>query len=358
MARQSNIELLRIICMMYIVMHHFIAHALPLTTIYSPVLGVEWNLTQILNSFCFCAVNVFILISGYFGIHPKFKSFFNLYLMCAFYVFVLYHLHLFEIGSHVNRWSLLYTIMPFSYNPGWWFIMCYVLLYLLSPILNAAINTFGKAKFEYVLILLTIVNLYFGFYRNQDFANYGYSTSHFIYLYFIGAYLRKISVSLHTHTRKWRWTLFAMYFIGSILLGFLTIMNERYLHNDTSVWLYTLNYNHPLLIVNSIALFMFFETLSFRSRIINYIAPSVLAVYLIHECNWFSALYYRTVASCWEGGDTSISRIGLLFVMCIVVFVCGVAIDQVRRIVTRPIAKYTEIYYTKCKLNFMRQWKS
>ena len=356
MERQSNFELLRILCMMYIVMHHFITHALPLSYLYVPSVGIEWDLTQILNAFCFCAVNVFIIISGYFGIHPKFRSFFNLYLMCAFYIFVLYHLHLYEIGSHINRWSILYTIMPFSYNPGWWFIMCYVMLYILSPILNASINSFDKKQFIHALVLLTIVNMYFGFYRNQDFANYGYSISHFIYMYFIGAFIGKYFDS--KRIKEWRWKLFVTYFVGSLVLGGMKIMNARYLYNDTSVWLYTLNYNHPLLIVNSIALFMFFETLTFRCRVVNYIAPSVLAVYLLHECKWFSSSYYHFICSQWETQQTPALRIGILFIMCILVFALCVAIDQIRRFVTCPIVKSAEKYYKICKQRVLKNESS
>ena len=335
--------------MIYIVLHHFIAHALPLSTVYSTALGIEWDITQILNAFCYCAVNVYVLISGVFGIHPKFKSFLNLYLMCAFYVFVLYHFHLYEIGSHINRWSVLYTLMPFSYNPGWWFIMCYVLLYILSPILNAAITSFDKRKFEYALVLLTIVNLYFGFYRSQDFVNYGYSINHFIYLYFIGAYLKRYMISTNTHLNRWRWSLLATYVIGSLIFGVLTILNTKYLHNNTNVWLYTLNYNHPLLIINSIALLLLFFTFQIQSRVINYIAQSVLAVYLLHECSWFSANYYHTIASFWESISSPVLRIGLLFILCIVVFLFGVAFDSIRRLITYPIAKCINKGYEICK---------
>jgi len=345
--RQSNIEALRIVCMLFIVMHHSIAHGLSLSEQYVPQMGWEWDFTQLINAFCYCAVNVFILISGYFGIKPKVKSFANLYLMLGFYVFVLYHAYLYVTGGAVNRWSLLYAIMPVSYAPGWWFIKCYVLLYLVSPILNAAIGTFDRKRFQWVLILLMIVNLYFGFYRNWDFANYGFSISHFIFMYFIGAFI-------HKYDKAWRRKFIVrqsqyIYIIGSVILGLLTILNVKYWHNTTSAWLYTVNYNHPLLILNSIGIFLFFLSLGFRSRVINYVAPSVLAVYLIHECEWFSSSYYEMVARCWESCPEGILRFLFLFVWCIGVFLISVAVDQLRKIVTKPIVEKVEGLYQKCK---------
>lgn len=62
--RKSNIELLRIICMLFIIWGH-------LTNQYSvnePILGITYLETHLIKSFTTVAVNVFILISGYFSI--------------------------------------------------------------------------------------------------------------------------------------------------------------------------------------------------------------------------------------------------------------------------------------------------
>ena len=99
--RQSNIELLRMLCMLFIVCHHMIVHALPSNPIWNNN-GAEWYGLQLLNCMCYVAVNIFILISGYFSIHIKFRSFIRFYIMLAFYGCVLYHLHLYLIDSHIS----------------------------------------------------------------------------------------------------------------------------------------------------------------------------------------------------------------------------------------------------------------
>lgn len=317
--RQSNIEALRIVCMLFIVMHHSITHGITNSEVYDPLMGWEWDFTQLINAFCYCAVNVFVL----------------------------YHAYLYLTGGTVNRWSLLYAIMPISYAPGWWFIKCYVLLYLVAPILNAAIGAFDRKRFQLVLILLIIVNLYFGFYRNWDFSNYGFSISHFIFMYFIGAFIHKYDRA--GEGSSWGCNPIFVYIIGSLLLGLLTILNVKYWHNTTSVWLYTVNYNHPLLILNSIGIFLFFSSLKFRSRVINYFAPSVLVVYLIHECEWFSSSYYEMVARCWENCLEGIPRVLFLFIWCIGVFLISVAVDQLRKIVTKPIVEKVVGWYQNVK---------
>lgn len=72
--RDSNIESLRLVCMMLIVVHHRLVYGLYDVPFVLEGQGDCSSLSGsaiILNSFCYIGVNVFILISGYYGI--KFK---------------------------------------------------------------------------------------------------------------------------------------------------------------------------------------------------------------------------------------------------------------------------------------------
>jgi hypothetical protein len=238
--------------------------------------------------------------------------------------------------------------MPFSYNPGWWFIMCYVLLYLLSPILNAAIDSFSKQNYQYALVFLTIVNLYFGFYRNQEFTNYGFSIAHFIYMYFIGGYLSRYIQPL---TCKYKKSPLVVYIVGSLIYGIVEIINTRYLQINTSPWLYMSNYNHPLLIITSIALILWFTSLNFSNKFINYIAPSCLSVYLIHDNNWFRDLLYGKIVELYENVFSfPYGSICLIFMVAIIIFVFAITIDQARRMIMKPFINKCDEYYQQVKL--------
>lgn len=76
--RSSNIELLRILSMFLVLMIHYIpSRTLPThDTLAHDTLGTLFDLE--LRSISFVCVNCFILISGYFGIRWKLKSFSNL----------------------------------------------------------------------------------------------------------------------------------------------------------------------------------------------------------------------------------------------------------------------------------------
>lgn len=77
--RDSNLELLRIVAMSMIVIYHIFVHGI------SPVyVGSHSILTVWYVPFIF-GVNLFILISGYYGIRLSWKSFLSLMWIIVFY---------------------------------------------------------------------------------------------------------------------------------------------------------------------------------------------------------------------------------------------------------------------------------
>ena len=81
--RESKFELLRLLSMLMVLnLHSF--HG------YDYGSGIMQGLDWFRESTSICAVNVFIMISGYFGIKWKFRSFFNLIFQLLFYSFAVY----------------------------------------------------------------------------------------------------------------------------------------------------------------------------------------------------------------------------------------------------------------------------
>ena len=64
--RDSNMELLRILCMLLILIHHFIVHVLyPDLALRDGVIDSYRIACLVINGFAYVGVNCFILISGY-----------------------------------------------------------------------------------------------------------------------------------------------------------------------------------------------------------------------------------------------------------------------------------------------------
>lgn len=186
--RDSNFELLRLICMFYIILHHFIVHGLKTAGYFGDDIDVS---SLFFNSFFLIAVNCFVLISGYFGIKFSWKSFVHLYITCVFYILG-FTILTFIYKDSFSIKELLISFLPFSHSP-YWFINSYIYLFLLSPILNKAINNFTKREFILALFILALLSFYFGFFWQGSINSNGCNFMNFIFLYFIARF-----IALHT----------------------------------------------------------------------------------------------------------------------------------------------------------------
>ena len=339
LARQSNIELLRLVCMFFIVIHHIIIHALPLAPSFSREVMFNAILIDMFDSLVLCAVPVFVLISGYFGINAKVKGLLNFYIQCAFYSGLLYLIYLLVTGLPINRWCIYNTLFPITNNADLWFVECYFMLYLISPLLNKCIDHLSKREFQLGLFVLIAVNLYYGWYLQRPSSNInGLNLYNFVFLYFIGRYIAK-HVDL-SNIRKIRIGSICTFVLGSALLGLLPYINAQLgLLPDWSPILEYRAYNHPLLLVNSIALLLLFLTIHFESRSINWLAASAFSIYLIHENSYIRDWWYELAANIIDIPGTPIRWLLIPVIAILIMLIC-LLVDKVRMLITNPLVNY------------------
>lgn len=149
MQRESNIELLRIIAMWYILVHHLIVYAIyPDVMIGQNGVTSEYVAYSLLEGFMYVAVDVFILISGYFGIKLRARRFWSLYLQCAFYGIFTYIFGV-SIGvvPLVPHTFITKSVLIFSHLSSWWFVVCYLMLMVVSPFLNYGMQQMTKREY-------------------------------------------------------------------------------------------------------------------------------------------------------------------------------------------------------------------
>ena len=124
--RNSSIELLRILLMVMIIMHHVVS------SVIAP--GFSSHGWACLDVVLHTAVIVFVLISGYFGIRFSWKRFVSLIIQVVFYSVLLSLVTAyFNKGLHYK--DLILAFMPFS-NNYYWFVTAYLQLYLVAFFLN------------------------------------------------------------------------------------------------------------------------------------------------------------------------------------------------------------------------------
>lgn len=124
--RESNIELLRIILMIFIIMHHII----------SSVIAPDFSRKGFacIDIILHTVVIIFVLISGYFGIKLRIKTLVSLVLQVVFYslILTLLGVYVFKIGYTID---IIKSLLPLSGN-FYWFMTVYIELFVLSPFIN------------------------------------------------------------------------------------------------------------------------------------------------------------------------------------------------------------------------------
>lgn len=321
--RESNIELLRILAMFMVLVVHadFFAIGTPTT---NDVLSNPLNaFTRILiEGWAIGCVNIFILISGWFGIQPKLKSFCSFIFQCIFFItgiyllFSVFSLTNFDIQGIKN--CLLLT-------KWYWFIKAYICLYILSPMLNAFIEHSTKKKYSILLVAFYIFQSVFGcFFNSVEWFTGGYSTISFIGLYLLAAYVRKYKPRFATWNKKVDCTII----VGMVAL--FTFFSYGSLHWEHPIVNIMLMYTNPIVVIMALYYLLLFSKMHFKNKIINWIAASSFAVFLFHLNHSITDSYFIPLIRHVYTTTSGLLCIVSICAVLIAIFVIAILIDQIR----------------------------
>lgn len=185
--RNSNIECLRIISMMMIVIGHYVGQN-----------SVEtWNVSLndvilfLLSSGSRIAVNVFLIIGVYFMLDTKFKAerITSIYGQTIFYTYSLTIVSLFFNESQISVKAFLRGIIPF-WGRALWFVSAYITLMFFAPYLNQIIHSCNKKKLR-ILVILCILFVSFVSTLPNEQSGYLCDSIWFLIVYIIIGYLKK-----------------------------------------------------------------------------------------------------------------------------------------------------------------------
>ena len=386
MERQSNMELLRLVAMMMILVMHMDYGAFGLPTAESVENAPMTTFGRIfVEHLCLVAVNVYVLISGWFGIRPKMKSFVRLMLQVAMYSIIITGAFLL-LGK--TTFKIGYVTDMLIIGKQYWFVVSYLLLYLVSPILNTFVEHSSKREFQWMLLV------FFGFqfvyswiFGLEEFAG-GYSALSFMGLYLLARYVkiyendnnneRRITKddneSLHPNGIASRFTalrtgskfgyaelkvqvwlrrakgssfknpfksfksltrftfskLLTLYlFIAAItaLFVFLAYVWKGDTFGDACAGIFA-HYNSPFIVVSSLVVLLMFSKLHVQSKVINYLSSSAFAVYLIHAHPLLWDEYLNLFPPIYAKYPNLLGVLLMMLVAVIIFFLC-IAIDKI-----------------------------
>ncbi len=283
--RNSSIELLRILLIGGVIVLHYIADSGQLLN--NAIQGsLPYYLLIFMNQLCVCAVDVFIIISGFYScksnrIHLS-KLLQLLLQVVLFQILASVGVSLIR-GKSITIANVIYNIIPRNY-----YVTLYISLMLLAPFLNIFISKLTKTNFKKFLITIaclflvepTLVDIVEGIKGTTIYgistigilgAEWGYTIVTFICVYFIAAYIRIYGSFWST---KWN---FIVWFTS---LMFLFIWKSVEVKIGVSIA--AEHYMNPVLVVNGIAVFEIFRNLDFKSRLVNLAAKGCFTVFLLH----------------------------------------------------------------------------
>lgn len=327
-ARQSNMELLRILSMAAVIIVHLDGASLGLPTPggFTDASAADWW-RIIVESVAIVGVNCFTLISGYFGIRARLSGLVKFTLMCMAYSVGIYMLSTVMPGQAWLWSKWIESVMVFTHT-DLWYVPAYLILYLVSPMLNAAVESLTLKRFTVWLSLFAGFNVWGGWLWGGNFNPTGYTPIQLIMMYLIGRYLYRLFSEHNFDNGKLRVASAAGYIVMTAATSIIAL------------WMSPLKvyaYNAPWVLVASVCIFVFFTTLRFSSKAVNNLAKGAFAAYLIHKnpLVWGNAMRPLAIEMWKLNSLVLYSIFTLLFT--VVVYLCAAMIDRVREWLFRQI---------------------
>ena len=146
--RQYGLDFLRIIAMLLITAFHYVAYS---QVLYNPDLtGFNQVLFSCVSALFGCAVNLFVLITGYFSCEKKinFKRMLMLWVHVVLVGIVLLAIATIFLEQPFKITTLIKTLFPVS-TMHYWFFTMYVLLVFASPIINLLLSHLAERQHKY-----------------------------------------------------------------------------------------------------------------------------------------------------------------------------------------------------------------
>lgn len=271
---------------------------------------------------CIC-VNMFLLISGYFGIRLKLSSVITL---CMLLVLIYVPFYLLEVllGTTFSMKVLISKFLVIS-NAGY-FIQDYVMLMFFSPVLNAFVKEYKKDILPWTITFLFIETWFGCIYVNDNFGfNKGYSIIHFVLIYMLARCIAMYKEKL-LQMPRYAWLLGYLFSTAIICLMYILGLQCAF------------DYSNPVVVFSSVCTFVPFLYKEWYSKLVNWIAGGTLAVYIIQVTSPVHPLLVKVDNYILEESPYPVYLIGVTIVI-IVTFCFSILYHRMCTILTGTLMK-------------------
>ena len=329
-SRLSNIELLRLLLMFMILNLHS----------WRPDVSWDMSLYGWFDGFreasSVPAVTTFVLISGFFSIKWNAKKFIGFLYQILFFIIVVHFVCFLTGLPKVPEGGVIPALT--HVGKTYWFVDVYVVLLLFAPMTNSFFDSLSSKQLLGIVFFLLVCAWMSVLLGSQQFR--GNCPESFLIFYAIGRLLRKYyDEGLFTSVSAF--LLVVLYILISITNMLLYVLVEtRY-----SVGAMVFGYETPFVIIQSCILLILFFKYEIKSKIINYISSSAIAIYLLHMHYDVKEWYYNFTSDLYE--TTLITHIQNLLLLFLAISILAVVIDKIRelsyKLLSKIIIKYQYI---------------
>jgi len=356
--RMANMELLRIVAMMMVVLLHYLSKGAFL----SPLTGeMQTNgyVAWLMEAFAIVAVNVYMLLSGYFLVESGFKPGRLVELICQvlFYTImipaVLVVCGILPVGD-ITVYQILQYLLP-TQMLHYWFVTAYILMYLFVPVLSAGAKALSRKQLQLTItLLIEVLSVSKSLLPVKlELDNLGYDAIWFMCVFLVAAYIRLYGIPFFDRMSKG-----IICYVCAALAVFVVAFGIRAFYLKTgsleNFIQATYSYNHIFVLVASVALFyaFYYLRLSPESKLgvfVCKISPYTFGVYLLHE-----QIEVRWLWPSWLGAnpaETTGMMVMRILYSVLVVFVIGICVDFVRGYlfgIVKRIWRKTSFYARLC----------
>ena len=312
--RQAGVDLLRLIAVLMISTGHYLSAWI---LNYSEFGSFNTKIARMIEALAVVSVNLFILISGYFGINSKgmnLRRIVNMLVMIAFFSCGSYLIQSATGQISFHFIAFLKSLIPYMFE-GYWFIRVYLILSVIAPFLNVGLIKLEGRNYLLLLALCFCVFSVLPSFSKAFQNGNGFDIIHFVFMYALGGYIK-----LHM-VKKPRPV---VCFLGYIIFGIVTFLFSIY-GDNLGYWAY----DFISVVPESVFLFLTFVQIRLKSRPISFLAKSSLAVFVTE--NSIPGLY-KDILKVKNYMDSSLFLLHFIgSIICFTVF--ALCLDCVRRFI-------------------------
>lgn len=339
--RDSNIELLRVICMLGLVAHHIAVHG---ETIYFDGMGINKWISFFALSFGKIAFSCFVAMSTWYLVKSKFKAsrFIKVWLEVLFYNLLMFYAA-WSIPTRYNEGvgerMLIGSLLPITGNSHG-YASAYLLYYLTLPVLKIVSDNINKRQNIFIIAFLALTQVASPVIANV--TRYTQNTQAefllFILFFFISRYFQYYPFKLQSNNKA---ILIALICMFAAISG-LWIINAYFPDNSILTFIIYAFSNDEFsigyILSGYMLFFLFYNIRIPYNRYINMLATTTFGVLLIHDSNLFRKTLWLEIIKVPAWSDYSpVWFIFYLVFYTVAVFTVCVLIDLLRQLIEKPI---------------------